>query len=372
MGQNWDDIVDKCYLAALDESVWHELVLETAKLFDSSVAGIELNSAQNPVNRNTAAHTNFDLHCLRKYFEEFNSPKNNIGVRAVMRATPGRAFRISDFMSADLFATEPSTRAILHPQKIDRGLMVSLCRPGCDFAWFNLYRNANDGDDDFDEEHVRRFTDLASHILRSARLSDRLQMPPRKVNNLMDDGVNSHYSDGLVSLSRTRHVVTLDKNAQRILDADLGLRVASGKLKSTSKAASSDDEALTAFLSKDFDQTEPFVLQPRNGLLLMLHRYAAPHAETFAHESATTVLRIAVVNLRASIDSSVVGLAFDLTPAEQSVVATLTVTPSASSAARKLGLSRETVKTHLRSIYGKTGMTSLTQLMLLIGQLVNR
>ncbi|MEO0384245.1 MAG: LuxR C-terminal-related transcriptional regulator [Pseudomonadota bacterium] len=372
MGQNWENVIDKCYIAALDESVWHELVLDTAKLFGSSVAGIELNSAQNPVNRNTAAQTNFDLHCLQKYFEEFNSPKNNIGIRAVMRATPGQAFRISDFMSADLFATEPSTCAILHPQKINRGLMVSLCRPGCDFAWFNLYRNANDGDDDFTEQDVRRFTDIASHILRGARLSDRFQMPQRKVNDFMDDGVSSHYSDGLVSLSRTGHIVTLDKNAQQILDADLGLRVANGKLKSASRVASSDDEALKAFLSENLDQIEPFVLQPRHGLLLMLHRYAAPHSETFAHESAATVLRIAVVNLRASIDSSVVGLAFDLTPAEQSVIAALTVTPSASSAARKLGLSRETVKTHLRSIYGKTGMASLTQLMLLIGQLVNR
>ncbi len=372
MEQDWEDLLDKCYIATHDESVWQDFVVSTAAMFGSSVAGIELSAGQNPVNRNTAAQTNFDLHALQKHFEEFNSPRNNIGIRAVMRATPGKAFRISDFMSADLFATEESTRAILHPQQIDRGLMVSLCRPGSDFAWFNLYRNASDGTDDFTTQDLGRFTNLATHILRSARLTERIRAPNRRVNDMVEDGVGSLYADGMISLSSGGHIVTLDENAERIIQANLGLRTVNGRLRSTSRGTTASDEALKEFLSRSADNTEPFVVQSQPGLLLLLHSYVVPHTISFAHESAARVLRVAVVNLNASMNSATIRRAFDLTPAEESVIAALTVSSNASDAARQLGLSRETVKTHLRSIYGKTGTVSLTQLMLLIGQLIHR
>ena len=193
-----------------------------------------------------------------------------------------------------------------------------------------------------------------------------------QANAVMDNGVQNLYSDGLISLSATGHVATLDDNAQRILNAGLGIRLSNGRLRSTSRDAASDDEALKLFLAKGAGETEPFVIQSKPGLFLLVHSYTVPHAFNFAHESAVQVLRIAIVNLKASMNSATVRRAFDLTTAEESVVAALTKSSSASAAARKLGLSRETVKTHLRSIYGKTGAVSLTQLMLLIGQLVNR
>lgn len=374
MDKHWESLIDQVYLAAHDDAVWQTFVQDAGRLFGSTVAGLELAASKNPLNRNTAAQINFDLNALEKYFEEFNSPHNNIGIRAVLAATPGKAFRISDFMSAEQFKTDPSTRAILHAQAINRGLMVSLCRPGTDFAWFNLYRNSHDGEDDYTQDDVARFTTLGDHMLRSARLRDRLNFSTDRPSSAhADHFLGDHYSDGLISVSQSGHIITLDDNAERILDADLGLRVFQGKLKSCTKNGNSDPEAFQAFLNaRNAGASHPYVVPVRHGLVLVVHRYLVPYSISFAHQSATCILRIAVVNLGAEVNAHVMAGLFGLTPAETTVVSALTHTPSASEAARQLGVSRETVKTHLRSIYGKTGVSSLIQLTLLIGKLANR
>lgn len=86
------------------------------------------------------------------------------------------------------------------------------------------------------------------------------------------------------------------------------------------------------------------------------------------HASAAKVVEIRVLRTSRQADASVVARAFSLTPAQEAVINALMRTQSATLAVQRLGLSRETVKTHLQKIYGKTETGSLAQLMMLLGK----
>lgn len=79
-------------------------------------------------------------------------------------------------------------------------------------------------------------------------------------------------------------------------------------------------------------------------------------------------MEIRILRTSRQVDASVVARAFSPKSAQEAVINALMRTQSATLATQWLGLSRETAKTHLQKIYGKTETGSLAQLMMLLGK----
>lgn len=84
---------------------------------------------------------------------------------------------------------------------------------------------------------------------------------------------------------------------------------------------------------------------------------------------ARAILILSNLVPRAAPDPALIGQAFDLTPAESRLAAMLATGASIGSASECLGISRETARNHLKSIFSKTGAHRQSELVRLISQL---
>ena len=84
---------------------------------------------------------------------------------------------------------------------------------------------------------------------------------------------------------------------------------------------------------------------------------------------ARAMLILSNLVARAAPDPALIGQAFDLTPAESRLTAKLATGASIAGASDRLGISRETARNHLKSIFSKTGAHRQSELVRLISQL---
>ncbi len=180
------------------------------------------------------------------------------------------------------------------------------------------------------------------------------------------------YRDGLILLARDNQVLEADSNARAIIKADLGLRLIGDRLRSFGRHPEDHNDAMQSFLNGECEEDLPFVIRSGSNSYIVMHRYPVTAELSVGQLGASHVVRVVIVDLSLPPSTILLARMFGLTRSEEAVVSALTAASNASEAARRLNLSRETVKTHLTSIYAKTGTSSLTQLMLLTGKLVYR
>lgn len=177
-------------------------------------------------------------------------------------------------------------------------------------------------------------------------------------------------SDGLMVVDHNCAVGWVDEVAASILHSDLGIAVSGGHLRWSGRRSLLNDEAFSTFLSHNETSTKKrLFLRSNDDQVLVLSRYTCPFELGGHGDDKNFLIRISVLYLSSEIDEEGITQLYGLTAAESSVVSALAARANATLAASELGLSRETVKSHLRNIYGKTGTVSIGQLMLLIGKL---
>jgi DNA-binding CsgD family transcriptional regulator len=99
---------------------------------------------------------------------------------------------------------------------------------------------------------------------------------------------------------------------------------------------------------------------------MVLHLMPVRHSAHDLFAQATTLLIVTPVD-RATVPTAEVlqGL-FDLTPAEARVARGIGQTQTVEKLATSLGVTRETVRTQLRAVFGKTGVSRQTELVALL------
>lgn len=180
------------------------------------------------------------------------------------------------------------------------------------------------------------------------------------------------YCDGLILLGSSNQILDIDSNAKAIIEAGLGLRLIGNRLHSLGRQPGEHNDAMQSFLEGEHDNETLFIIRSGSNCFITLHRYAAEASSSPAKLGTSHVVRLAVIDLSLPPNTALLATIFGLTRSEEAIITALTASSNASEAARSINLSRETVKSHLTSMYAKTGTSSLAQLMLLAGKLVYR
>lgn len=178
------------------------------------------------------------------------------------------------------------------------------------------------------------------------------------------------FLDGLVWLGPSNRILDIDSNAVAIVDADIGLRIVKDRLLSFGRLPEDNNDAMQSYLANKGDVNQSFIIRSNAKFYVTLHGDTRAMTTNSYSLSVYRAFRIAVIDLSMQPDTTLLATMFGLSRSEEAVVDALITSSNASEAARSINLSRETVKSHLTSIYAKTGTRSLTQLMLLIGKLV--
>jgi DNA-binding CsgD family transcriptional regulator len=364
--ENLSILVGTTYEAAGDSAAWHEVVKLLAKEFETPIVGLDLEATAPSFDRDTAASVNFDSNLLDTYLEEFRTPDVNIGMRMLVSAPVGRAFNMWSHMDRETYETEASTVAILKPQRIDKALMVRFGHSLDKFGFLSLYRQASN--DEFNASHQRQLTLVAHHIQRSQHLAAKLSEHVTFKQQSHDSLKNASTIHGMIVVGKDYSISSVDAGATIVLSNCYGLVERKGGLCSNSREAGQTTADLRAYIRQHLAGSAPFFVTDRKNYATTIQVYPGYIKSTAA--GIDNFLRIEVTTTLLQVNSGLDRLAaiYGLTKAESRVVSALTQAKNATEAAQKLGIARETMKSHLENIYPKVGARSINHLMFIAGR----
>jgi DNA-binding CsgD family transcriptional regulator len=358
-------VTDLIYESATQDDGWQLVTDSLSDLFGGATLVID-HHATSGGECPMLATTHFDDSLRDLHFEEYRTPADNPGVAALLRAPVGVPFSLASFIDPQSLERDPATRALLYAQRIDKGFLVALDRDGGSLSYMNVLRRRHQPDFDAHEEKVLAF--FVRHIARSLELA---RAAARLRNRRCAASLRSKAgwtTDGLMLLDHRCRVVDADAGALAILEHGNGLCMVREMLISNSRVPGQGTEELHHFIRSSRGRDRPFVVAGDDGAISVvdvLPTLHEPHAGLPGN-----VRYVTVRHLRPDQPCQVAafGPAYGLTKGELRALDALSRVPTVTAAAASLGLSRDTMKTHLSQIYAKTQCNSLAELMRLVGR----
>jgi len=359
------DLIGDVYDAALDEKLWCGLAPRIAQTFKSTSAQIHVR------------HTR-DSHVERLTFSEnyratdpeiYNSyyAQRDVWVERAAKLGLSKVFASKDLISdAEFEQTE-----------IYQGLARHI---GIFYVVGSVFPIGNDGlgvigmhrprdGATYDEQDKTRVRQFLPHLKRALQIRSRLADPAIEHGAALDALKRS--GTATLAVTRDGHLLYANDSAEQLLRACDAIRVIGGRLAAADRAAA---QRLTAFIRECSDLAagkaggSGGTLAISRGERLPLTALVAPFRP--AREALGAPLPAAIVFLRDPESPSPKSLAlrglFGLTAAEAVVAAALADGKVVEGLATELGVTLNTVRTHLKNVFAKTGTTRQAQLVALI------
>lgn len=220
-----------------------------------------------------------------------------------------------------------------------------------------------------EENEIALLSALAPHLCRSVAMSRRIGAMEGRLR--LYEALFDAATEAIIVIEADGYVIEANQRAQALLDAGDGIRLRNGRL---AALRSEHTEALlarvAALLRGDRSAVEAFALPRRRSvhpLVVSLASLPDDLAGTWARRPAAAVF---LADPEAALPDMVeiLGRVYGLTRAEAVLVDLIAREgPSLADAAEYLGVAKETVRTHLKRAYDKTGVrrqTDLTRLAL--------
>ena len=351
---NSEGIVDRIYEAALVPEQWNAVLGDLARLA-GCVGGLVVSARDHVPNRTLLTESLAEVHDRATKGGWW--ARNTRG--ELLLTLPSSEFHSdADYYSMEDMEREPLYRDLLWPSGLGYAAATHIQIPNGDSLIFSFERSRDAGP--VDKDAVNRLTALRPHIARSALLASRLSfgrvqsaneafamtgLPSAAINiqgRVIDS--NPHFDQRFqASIGAGERLRLYSAETNRILDECLAA-MQSGN---DGKPLASRSIALSRT-----ETTEAAVLHlvPVSGYARDLFSAAA----FFVILTPLDATRMAPVEL-------IQGL-FDLTTMEARVARALATGSDIGSAAESFGISRETVRAHLKSIFAKTGFSRQTDL----------
>lgn len=341
------DVINRLYVAAADPGAWPEALATISNLFDGSVVGINHQSFTADGLSWTANH-GFDLETLRLHFDVFNTPEKNAGLRALLTAKPLQPFTISSFMSPQEYYRDDSTNVMLISQNIHHGLLNVVDNEGANTSMF-LYRGRETGDYRAEDVKVSRL--LGVHVRNAVRLAH--------ANFLLNLNESYHAQlpgtrrYGIALVNPRGRLINADAYAQALLASVASTRRGNGSLLNGAQCAVNRID-FQQFLDRA-PAFADFLVRDGEDQILQVKMLPAAYVDARFYV-ATPFKGVALrqIDLDAP-QSTPAKQIFGFTPAENAVAELLLQGFSPARISEQLSITSHTVKSHLKSIYAKTG-----------------
>jgi DNA-binding CsgD family transcriptional regulator len=358
-----DQLLDLIYDAATEPDMWRTVMTQIADLTGSQ-GGILFGQSWG------ASKVYFDYNgrlseeCNRAYKERhFQNPWNK-----VMSTQPvGRLVLSDDVVPLSSLRRTLFFDEVLRPQAVAHNAMIALAAKDGFHAAFNICRSERQGP--LGEEERNALERLVPHLCRSIQLGFRIdgyRALQRAAYQALD-----RLSSGIVLLDRRARIVYAN-SAARSLGADGGALCLRNSMVTTRSASHSQrlDELIRAVLRGKPTASMSLPRSTDGGLLTIFlssvrGRDVGRFADINMPDAAVLVVIVNPAN-RADIPIGWVMDAYGLTQAEARVAVAASSGSTVFESATQLGLSPNTIKTHLRKVFAKTGISRQTELVRLM------
>jgi DNA-binding CsgD family transcriptional regulator len=362
------DTIAAIYDAAVDPGLWPVALELTARLLGGRTASIGISDA---VTRETLIRTTFGVHePYASNYAEYVASMPFYRLYAAMGVEEAKAG--SSMYDMDEFLASTFYREWAKPQ----GLMdvAALCIMNDDRRFGIFGVNTGDERPLVGEADLETLRLLAPHLRRAATISDLLDVSALTSARL--DAALDTFATGIVLVDDDLRVLHANDAARRHLDDGAAITTRTGHLsaRAPETARSLEEAVRRAAVSDQAIGRSGFGLPARRdgeGRASVLHVLPARHTEARRDRlpSATAAVFVTTPDVSPTAPVDALAALYDLSRAEAQVFALVGQGIGATEAARRLGISPATAKSHVLSIYRKTGLSRLPQIVSLVGSL---
>jgi DNA-binding CsgD family transcriptional regulator/PAS domain-containing protein len=359
-------LIAAVYDAALDRTLWPAVLPEAAEFVGGSACALY---SKNTLNLTGICDYDWglDQDFKRRYFETY--VKFDPVTPAQYLFEVGEVFSTVDLISYDEFLETRFYKEWAKPQGLIEHIGTMLDKTTTSFAAFGVFRRDEEGP--ADQETYRRMRLIVPHIRRAALIGNVIDLHKSEVASLADafDGL----ADGVFLVDASARIVFANTAGQAIIDEGSVLRDRGRTLAAVDPQVDRMlRDVFRAALGGDVEVGTQGVAVP----LL-----AAGDDRWFAHIlpltsgarrragdsfSATAAVFLRKVKFEAPSPMKLMAKLYKLTPSEIRVLASLIDVGGVPAVAKQLGLSENTVRTHVQHVFEKTDVRRQVDLVTLV------
>ncbi|MCC5777995.1 helix-turn-helix transcriptional regulator [Nitratireductor sp. B36] len=359
------NLVGQIYDAVFDTGIWPQLLCSLADYCGVDNAALVVTDPH--IQFSSVVTPRADPEVVSHYAERWWTEDPTAATTASMPV--GRITSLADTGREKFFASRFYNDYWRHSGLGAERLASNLFTDGGGFSSIVLQAPARR--DEIGADTVKRFSFFIPHLVRAVSLARNLQRTALETALLKTESrVPSPTST--VVVDHERRVLFADTEAERLFSQDRGIRVIGGRLYLTGEGAhAAFDAALSGCCATALPASRRITV--RRSLeappySVEVRPIRIPGSVPGAPIPAA-VLRISNPELHRDRRMMVLQERFGLTPAEARLALEMRRGDGRAAAARRCGISINTARTHLTSIFGKTGVTRQAELIKVLLQL---
>lgn len=349
------ELIGEIYDAALDLTLWHDVVGKAGRFVGGRAAAI---FSKSPIagTGNVYYDSGIDPYYRDLYFEKY--VKLDPSTTGHYFADIGQPIATADLMPYDEFLETQFYKEWVQPQGLVDFVSAVLDKSVTSAALFGVFRSERDGV--VDDEARRRMRRIVPHIRRAVLVGRLIDLKSAEAATFADtlDGLSA----GICLVDASGRVVHANAACYVILDAGDPFCVTGGRLVARDAEVDQTLQALFA-AAGDGDvaigtQGIALPLTGEDGARYIAHvlplTSGARRLTGFAYTAVAAVF-IRKAALESPAPPEVIARTYKLTPTELRVLLAIVEVGGVPEVATALGVAETTVKTHLGRLFVKTG-----------------
>jgi DNA-binding CsgD family transcriptional regulator len=360
--------ISDIYDCALDTGRWSQTLTRITHAVNGAYTTISLSNPEAVIPR-MAANSPWDEVMLKVLNEDFGLH----GVPGLLEVFAGELDSprsTLDQMSEDVFQQSRFYQDWVKPQGLRDGCVVKFAHTLDRIGAMAFITRA---DRDIITADERRFIAILSpHVRRAAMIGDLLNLERVQANHFQQ--ALNRVASAVVLVNASAHILYANTQADAMLSAGLNIKTTNGKLASANPntaPALSDAIARTAGSAFDLGGRGIGIPVSANGtppaIAYVLPMVNGDRRGIFA--AAVAAIFISSTATRLPPPSDVLATLYDMTPTEARVMLQIGQGHGVANVADALGISENTVKTHLARVFHKTGTSRQSEVVALVSSL---
>lgn len=365
-----DSLIGDIYDAALDSTRWQELLPAMLKFAGAPRGGLGIATPGEAVSDVTLTHE-LDPELLQRWqrdFSGFDAVYERQGV-----APAGSVFRLWDVVPAEEYRRLGVYRECFGPGGADDHLVTILTSAGDRGTFFSAYRSESEGP--FSAADVHAYTAIAPHLVRAAQIHEKLSAASGAGG--AREAALEVLPFGVLLLDRRGSVVSVNREAERIIAAGDALRIRASKLTLIPPDAESElQRAIARSRLASAAGTTPqasVLAAPRRGpkrpyqlLIAPLPPRAAEAVLGFERRHVATLVIVSDPEAIPRPAADTLRRLFALTPALSRLAAALAAGKTVREYADEARVTEGTARQQLKELFARTGTSRQAELVRLI------
>jgi DNA-binding CsgD family transcriptional regulator/GAF domain-containing protein len=356
------------YEAVVEPTLWPGVLERLADaLGHASISLVTTEDFDTPVDVWLA---NYDPARIEARLQHYARPEVNPSVRAFMQIEPLSVVSRKHFLTDREFEKDPACRAVLVAQGLHHGCIATLHRAGPLLSALEVYRPK--ALNEFTRSEIRMLQRLAPHIANALRLNRQVNVS--QVHQHQAEEALNQLNVGVL-LTQAGRILFANRVAQGLLRRGDGITSRDGKLATSLPL---DSARMACVIARAGTRAERLPMAEalcihRNGDHRPLHLWAVP----LLRESSSLLVPVSEADVMVIVIDPELSMAppiealkalCGLTEAEARLTSGLLHGERLEDYAARAGISMNTARTHLKSVFAKTDTDRQAELMRLLSR----